>query len=237
MSKVSIKGNASGTGNFSIEAPNSNVDRTLALPDEAGTVLTSGGPIDVNDSAPADSVAIDSSGNVGIGTSNPSTLLSLENSAPILSATSTNGASGFRVFVSGAAGDTFRVFNEDQSSNQLIVRGNGDLRFNSGYGSAATAYGCRAWVNFNGTGTVSIRESGNVSSITDNGTGSYYVNFGNAMPDALGIGVTDGSDGPGAFNRAATSAFNGNTRTQITSFNTGSNNKADLTHILHSVFR
>ena len=58
------------------------------------------------------------------------------------------------------------------------------LSFNSGYGSAATAYGCRAWVNFNGTGTVAIRASGNVSSITDNGTGDYTVNFTTAMVDA-----------------------------------------------------
>jgi len=60
----------------------------------------------------------------------------------------------------------------------------GDLSFNSGYGSAAVAYGCRAWVNFNGSGTVAIRASGNVSSITDNGTGDYTVNFTTAMPDA-----------------------------------------------------
>lgn len=45
-------------------------------------------------------------------------------------------------------------------------------------------YSARAWVNFNGTGTVSIRESGNVSSITDNGTGNYTVNFITAMHDA-----------------------------------------------------
>lgn len=43
---------------------------------------------------------------------------------------------------------------------------------------------CRAWVNFNGTGTVSIRASYNVSSITDNGVGDYTVNFTTAMPDA-----------------------------------------------------
>jgi len=41
MSKVVITGNASGTGDFTIAAPNSNTDRTLTLPDEAGTVLTS----------------------------------------------------------------------------------------------------------------------------------------------------------------------------------------------------
>jgi hypothetical protein len=44
-------------------------------------------------------------------------------------------------------------------------------------------YKCRAWVNFNGTGTVAIRASGNVSSIVDNGTGDYTVNFTTAMPD------------------------------------------------------
>lgn len=45
-------------------------------------------------------------------------------------------------------------------------------------------YTCKAWVNFNGTGTVAIRGSGNVSSITDNGPGEYTVNFTNAMTDA-----------------------------------------------------
>jgi hypothetical protein len=44
-------------------------------------------------------------------------------------------------------------------------------------------YKCRAWVNFNGTGTVAIRASGNVSSITDNGSGSYGINLTTAMPD------------------------------------------------------
>ena len=43
---------------------------------------------------------------------------------------------------------------------------------------------CKAWVNFNGTGTVAIRGSYNVSSITDNGAGDYTVNFTTAMPDA-----------------------------------------------------
>jgi hypothetical protein len=60
----------------------------------------------------------------------------------------------------------------------------GDLSFNSGYGSSAVAYGCRAWVNFDGTGTPAIRGSGNVSSITDVNVGSYVVIFITAMPDA-----------------------------------------------------
>ena len=49
---------------------------------------------------------------------------------------------------------------------------------------SAPIYAARAWVNFDGTGTVAIRASGNVSSITDNGTGNYTVNFTTAMPDA-----------------------------------------------------
>jgi hypothetical protein len=72
-----------------------------------------------------------------------------------------------------------------------------NFQFNSGYGSVATAYGCRAWVNFNGTGTVAIRGSGNVTSITDNGTGDYTVNFTTAMPDAnyAVIGSSGGQNG------------------------------------------
>lgn len=56
-------------------------------------------------------------------------------------------------------------------------------QFNDGNGTQ-TGTLCRAWVNFNGTGTVAIRASFNVSSITDNGTGNYTVNFTTALADA-----------------------------------------------------
>ena len=59
-----------------------------------------------------------------------------------------------------------------------------DLSFNSGYGSGALAYGVRAWVNFNGTGTIAIRSSGNVASLGDNGVGDYTIFFTNNFPDA-----------------------------------------------------
>lgn len=59
------------------------------------------------------------------------------------------------------------------------------LKLREGLNASGTApiYACRAWVNFNGTGTPAIRASGNVSSITDNGVGGYTVNFTTAMPD------------------------------------------------------
>ena len=56
-------------------------------------------------------------------------------------------------------------------------------------------YACRAWVNFNGTGTVAIRASGNVSSITDNGEGDYTVNFTTAMPGANYAATANWTDG------------------------------------------
>ena len=73
---------------------------------------------------------------------------------------------------------------DNATANALTIDSSSNLQFNSGFGSVATAYGVRAWVNFNGTGTVAIRASGNVSSITDNGTGDYTVNFTTNMPDA-----------------------------------------------------
>jgi len=60
----------------------------------------------------------------------------------------------------------------------------------------AAMFAARAWVNFNGTGTVAIRASGNVSSITDNGTGNYTVNFLNSISDAnYAISNSIGRDG------------------------------------------
>lgn len=67
---------------------------------------------------------------------------------------------------------------------------------------SAPIYAARAWVNFNGTGTVAIRASGNVSSITDNGTGDYTVNFTTAMADAnyAWFGMAKNVDGAANYN-------------------------------------
>jgi len=73
-------------------------------------------------------------------------------------------------------------------------------------------YSCRAWVNFNGTGTVAIRGSGNVSSITDNSAGIYTVNFTTAMPD-VNYSVTLGA-------RPASSGTNGRSLIAGTTYST-----------------
>jgi hypothetical protein len=134
---------------------------------------------------------IDSSGNVGIGVTSLSERFQVAGTGDVKAEISTNSTNrvAFRwknasvSYIWQIDGNDFRVIDETPSAERLRITSTGLLQFNSGYGSAATAYGVRAWVNFNGQGTPSIRASGNVSSITDNGTGQYAVNFSNAFPD------------------------------------------------------
>lgn len=95
--------------------------------------------------------------------------------------------------------DTSGIITLQNNGTNALTVDSGNLQFNSGYGSVATAYGCRAWVNFNGTGTVAIRGSGNVSSITDNGTGDYTVNFTTAMPDVNYAANVTGTHDSGSY--------------------------------------
>ncbi len=167
-------------------------------------------------------VTIDTSQNVGIGTASPSSYGKL----------AVTGVSNFGVDQSDyigiqGGGGTARLdaFGSNTNINlafstkgtgatyfwrggyggtaAMIIDGSSNLQFNSGYGSAATAYGCRAWVTFNGTNG-SIVSSGNVSSVSRNSTGQYTVNFSTAMPDAnyavSGAASTNsGADGPRIF--------------------------------------
>lgn len=125
------------------------------------------------------------------------------------------------------------------TTNLFNFRGDGLFQFNSGFGSAGNAYGCRAWASFNGSGGISINGSGNVSSITRDATGTYTVNFSNAMPDAnfsyTGIARSDNTGNP-AFNLSI--ASNQGPTTSNFSFFTGvSNSKIDSNLIYVAVFR
>ena len=103
----------------------------------------------------------------------------------------------------------------------------------------APLYMCRAWVNFNGQGTVAIRASGNVSSITDNGTGDFTINFTTAMPDANyaacpSLGPTAGTVSDDAV---VTTLLAGSVRIQ-TSYLYGTQKQfADYANTALSVFR
>lgn len=109
---------------------------------------------------------------------------------------------------------------------------------------SAPVYGCRAWVNFNGQGTVAIRASGNVSSITDNGTGDYTVNFTTAMEDAnysYQVSAGDPSQPPrvGLNATGGTTTESAPTTTSFRFFtnNAANNAQLDCKYINVSVFR
>jgi hypothetical protein len=129
---------------------------------------------------------IDNNGNVGIGTASPDANLTVNGAASFAAGTallpSIARAGDLNTGIFFSAADTIDFTEGGTACGQFDSSGN--FKFDSGYGSVATAYGCRAWVNFNGTGTVAIRASGGVTSITDNGTGQYTVNLSFTMPDS-----------------------------------------------------
>ena len=137
------------------------------------------------------------------------------------------------------AADTIAFAEGGVESMRLDSSGN--LQFNSGYGSVATAYGCRAWVNFNGTtnvgGFCTIRASGNVTSVTDGGVGIYTINFTTALPDR-NYSVVGLSWSPGAT--AAITAIDSTPSVSsvvIAVFNTTGTARIDVTEVNVSIFR
>ena len=106
---------------------------------------------------------------------------------------------------------------------------------------SAPLYACRAWVNFNGTGTVAIRASGNVSSITDVGVGNYTVNFATAMVDAnYSAIISHGFDAIPSSTENDTGAFQRqNLAGSFTIFiiDGVSNSNVDASQVMLSVFR
>lgn len=105
-----------------------------------------------------------------------------------------------------SSGLTLGTSNNDNPStvSQILVTNGDDIvrkssltHLASKMYEASGAFVCRAWVNFNGQGTVAIKASGNVSSITDNGVGDYTINYTTALSDAnyvaSGFGVANDS--------------------------------------------
>jgi hypothetical protein len=148
--------------------------------------------IDFNISG-TEAMRIIAGGNVGIGTSSPTQKLHVLGAMLIgnyggnqylyfdgtPAYVGRNSSTGDIWLNNGGAQNTiFGVAGAEQAA----ITGAGLFKFNSGYGSSAAVYGCRAWVKFSGS-SGSINGSGNVSSVSDNGTGNFTVNFATAMPD------------------------------------------------------
>ena len=110
----------------------------------------------------------------------------------------------------------------------------------------APNYMCRAWVNFNGSGTVAIRASGNVTSITDIGVGEYAINFTTAMTDAnyssMGCAMKQDGNGYSVYPNAKSTAPSYTAPTSssfslITSLTYNTSQKGDCEYVNISVFR
>ena len=128
------------------------------------------------------------------------------------------------------------------TSGNLAVSGNvtcasdlsvdNDLKIDSGFGSTTTVYGVRAWIKFDGEGTVAINGSGNISALTDNGTGDYTVTFTTAMTDTnyatVGMGSVNGGNGAIAVNTSShTPVLYSTTQCRFCNSNTNSGSLTD----------
>jgi hypothetical protein len=154
-------------------------------------------------------VTVDSSQNVGIGTSSPAHKLDINGNTNLVSTAylSWDGSSSYSIQGVGGGSGYIRAITD--GSEAMRIDSAGLFKMNSGYGSVATAYGCRAWVNFNGAGTIgtnqTIRASGNISSVGHSAAGRYEINFATALPDtnyavAGAVSLTSGSYAAGDNN-------------------------------------
>ncbi len=127
------------------------------------------------------------------------------------------------------------VGNSGATSSDAVVVSSAGITQEGGYPSFA----CRAWVNFNSVGTVTIRGSGNVSSITDNNVGNFYINLTTALQDTnysvVGCVSTMSGGYPGAVQMNAQAPTT--TRIQIETKKTNDGGTSDSDYNLIAVFR
>ena len=222
MSKIRLHGSSSGYTEIAPVAASGN--NTITLPD-SGTII-----------------AHDAAGAIGV-TSVHTTKIT-NTGQTVISNDILSADDDFFVYsYKGGSSGQVRSGIQFDSSNQRMefytgtnermrIETNGDLKYNSGYGSVATAYGVRAWIKFNGTGTVSISGSNGISALTDNGTGDYTITFDFTMPDTnyalVGAGSANGGNGGlGVNTSSSVPVLYSTTQIRFCNFNGNSGAKLD----------
>ena len=222
MAKVKITGHASGSGVITVTAPNTSTDRTITLPDSTDTLAVNS---DVTNKLP-----------LAGGTMTGNLVVSGTNAAINITAGGTSEDSVLN-FVQGSTtegGITFDHNGSYASENIKFRVGNNTEHLKiMGDGRGLSQFTAKAWVNFNGTGTIAIRDSHNISSVTDITTGQYQPNFANALGNAnyavsstVGDNLQHTSLNSGVF---ATTSF------RIHNFN-DAGAYTDTTHMMNIIF-
>jgi len=226
MSKVKIQGHASGTGVLTVTAPNTSTDRTITLPDSTATIATTTDVAarlpSITDNGNATAITINDRENVGIGVSpkswnNNMEALQLSSAAAFVGSTGGNGETArmLQNFYNSGAAELYIQDGYACQYNQSSDNGKHTF-FTAPSGSAdgtvtwtnlleitndgrgLSQFTAKAWANFDGSGTPSFSDSHNFSTITDNGSGDWKLNFTNNMANSNYSAATANSVRSGA---------------------------------------
>ena len=170
----------------------------------------------IDDNATSTAITIDASENVGIGAISPTGRLNIAPIGNIGGSGGTMSNAGLRIGTTTAS-SMYLDTNEVHGSETLNFFSNGTdnsvadyIRFSTGGSAGAermritsdgrglSQFTAKAWFNINGSGTVSIRDSHNISSVTDYGVGNYRATFSNSLANANFSFTYGGGDTGGA---------------------------------------
>ena len=196
--------------------------------DSNGNLTVSGNltSLGIDDNADATAITISSAENVGIGATSPSTSLHLKDNATAANTKLTVERSSLGYTGEYAASHCGTVTN-----NEFDLHTNNTLRLRlTADGRGLSEFTAKAWASWNGSNTATVRDSHNVSSVSDNGTGHYSINFANNLANINY--VASGMSGVGHFMTNLNAAQSVSNITIYTTDHAGNNNDKPYNYLM-----